>query len=467
MSQELKHELTQCQVALADCRMEKDEVVKELTRLHERFAVCSTAEYARDCEVKILALNEQLETLSGLLAHEREARLFENNSRARAIEAEKARENDYQLQIERLNARNDETLAALEMEKEREKAAEREKERFRAAAENTFELQAAAESREKAFQATIADETAKRKTAENRVVELLRLKGGWERDVARLRNEVAQMAQKEQEVAGENHELRQVAAVAQKRADALVRQIRDDMAQKLAVESSKLTRLREEMEEAATIAAVAQKEAEAQHAKEVAALVEQLKQLQTLRQEEAAASAAMAQKAQESMETALRQAKEEATRTLTQAKKEAGDRETALRSQLEKEAAAAVAQEVAQRERMAEEASKSLALAKEESEKAIAAATKNAAVAQEEITRLTQRVDDLLGALAAKDAALQEKGVSEKPIGSEENALREMIGRLEKAVSDAENGKRKAEEELKAVEKEREDERTRGRKVGV
>ena len=101
MSQELKHELTQCQVALADCRMEKEEVVKELTRLHECFALCSTAEYAHDCEVKILALNEQLETLSGLLAHEREARLFENNSRARAIEAEKARENDYQLQIER------------------------------------------------------------------------------------------------------------------------------------------------------------------------------------------------------------------------------------------------------------------------------------------------------------------------------------------------------------------------------
>ena len=199
MSQELKHELTQCQVALADCRMEKEEVVKELTRLHERFALCSTAEYAHDCEVKILALNEQLETLSGLLAHEREARLFENNSRARAIEAEKARENDYQLQIERLNVRVDETLAALETEKEREKAAEREKERFRAAAENTFQLQAAAESREKAFQLTIAEETAKRKSAENRVVELLRLKGGWERDVARLRNEVAQMAQKEQE----------------------------------------------------------------------------------------------------------------------------------------------------------------------------------------------------------------------------------------------------------------------------
>lgn len=234
MSQELKHELTQCQVALADCRMEKEEVVKELTRLHERFALCSTAEYAHDCEVKILALNEQLETLSGLLAHEREARLFENNSRARAIEAEKARENDYQLQIERLNVRVDETLAALETEKEREKAAEREKERFRAAAENTFQLQAAAESREKAFQLTIAEETAKRKSAENRVVELLRLKGGWERDVARLRNEVAQMAQKEQEASGENHELRQVAAVAQKRADALVRQIRDDMAQKLA-----------------------------------------------------------------------------------------------------------------------------------------------------------------------------------------------------------------------------------------
>ena len=436
MSQELKHELTQCQVALADCRMEKEEVVKELTRLHERFALCSTAEYAHDCEVKILALNEQLETLSGLLAHEREARLFENNSRARAIEAEKARENDYQLQIERLNVRVDETLAALETEKEREKAAEREKERFRAAAENTFQLQAAAESREKAFQLTIAEETAKRKSAENRVVELLRLKGGWERDVARLRNEVAQMAQKEQEASGENHELRQVAAVAQKRADALVRQIRDDMAQKLAQEALKQKKLREEMEEAAATAAVAQKEAVAQHAKEVAALVAQLKQLQTLRQEEQAAAAARAQKAQESLETALRQAKE---------------------------AAAAVAQEVAQREKVAEDAAKTLAQTKEENAKEIAALTKNAAEAQEEISRLKQRVEDLLGALAAKDAALQEKGVTERTSGSEEEGkLRDLIGVLEKAVSEAENGRKKAEKELKAVEKERVDERTRG-----
>ena len=436
MSQELKHELTQCQVALADCRMEKEEVVKELTRLHERFALCSTAEYAHDCEVKILALNEQLETLSGLLAHEREARLFENNSRARAIEAEKARENDYQLQIERLNVRVDETLAALETEKEREKAAEREKERFRAAAENTFQLQAAAESREKAFQLTIAEETAKRKSAENRVVELLRLKGGWERDVARLRNEVAQMAQKEQEASGENHELRQVAAVAQKRADALVRQIRDDMAQKLAQEALKQKKLHEEMEEAAATAAVAQKEAVAQHAKEVAALVAQLKQLQTLRQEEQAAAAARAQKAQESLETALRQAKE---------------------------VAAAVAQEVAQREKVAEEAAKTLAQTKEENAKEIAALTKNAAEAQEEISRLKQRVEDLLGALAAKDAALQEKGVTERSSGwDEEGYLRDLIGVLEKAVSEAENGRKKAEEELKAVEKERVDERTRG-----
>ena len=52
-----------------------------------------------------------------------------------------------------------------ETKEEREKAAEREKERFRAAAENTFQLQAAAESREKAFQLTIAEETAKRKSA--------------------------------------------------------------------------------------------------------------------------------------------------------------------------------------------------------------------------------------------------------------------------------------------------------------
>ena len=45
MCQELKRELVQCQVALADCRVEKEEVVEELKRLHERFANCTDAEY--------------------------------------------------------------------------------------------------------------------------------------------------------------------------------------------------------------------------------------------------------------------------------------------------------------------------------------------------------------------------------------------------------------------------------------
>ena len=159
----------------------------------------------------------------------------------------------------------------------------------------------------------------------------------------------------------------------------------------------------------------------------------------------------------------MRQAKEEAAAVAQKTQKEAADRETALRSQLEKEAAAAVAQEVAQREKVAGEAAKTLAQTKEENAKEIAALTKNAAEAQEEISRMKQRVEDLLGALAAKDAALQEKGVTERTSGSEEEGkLRDLIGVLEKAVSEAENGRKKAEEELKAVEKERVDERTRG-----
>ena len=118
---------------------------------------------------------------------------------------------------------------------------------------------------------------------------------------------------------------------------------------------------------------------------------------------------------------------------------------------------------MAQREKVAGEAAKTLAQTKEENAKEIAALTKNAAEAQEEISRLKQRVEDLLGALAAKDAALQEKGVTERTSGSEEEGkLRDLIGVLEKAVSEAENGRKKAEEELKAVEKERVDERTRG-----
>ena len=39
----------QCQVALADCRNEKDEVLEELRRVHEEFAACQNADYTRVC----------------------------------------------------------------------------------------------------------------------------------------------------------------------------------------------------------------------------------------------------------------------------------------------------------------------------------------------------------------------------------------------------------------------------------
>ena len=47
MTYELKRELVQSQVALADCRKEKEEVVNELRRLHEDFAACQRADYTR------------------------------------------------------------------------------------------------------------------------------------------------------------------------------------------------------------------------------------------------------------------------------------------------------------------------------------------------------------------------------------------------------------------------------------
>ena len=47
MTYELKRELVQSQVALADCRNEKAEVVEELHRLHEAFASCQNAAYTR------------------------------------------------------------------------------------------------------------------------------------------------------------------------------------------------------------------------------------------------------------------------------------------------------------------------------------------------------------------------------------------------------------------------------------
>lgn len=47
INHELKKELTQCQVALADCRNERDEMINELKRLHEQFESCSNASYTR------------------------------------------------------------------------------------------------------------------------------------------------------------------------------------------------------------------------------------------------------------------------------------------------------------------------------------------------------------------------------------------------------------------------------------
>lgn len=47
INHELKKELTQCQVALADCRIQHDEVLSALKRLHERFESCSEASYTR------------------------------------------------------------------------------------------------------------------------------------------------------------------------------------------------------------------------------------------------------------------------------------------------------------------------------------------------------------------------------------------------------------------------------------
>ena len=206
MSQELKRELMQCQVALADCRLEKDEVVNELTKLHEQFANCSTAEYSRECELKIMALNEQLETMSGLLAHEREARLLESDSRIRAIEAEKAKENEFRLQIERLQKELLEKCDEIGVMHENVNEANEEKERFRTAAEQSFALQEAAAKREEALMNEVQEEEKKRKQVESRCVELLQVKMGLERDVMRLRNEVTALMEAEKESQRRNKE---------------------------------------------------------------------------------------------------------------------------------------------------------------------------------------------------------------------------------------------------------------------
>lgn len=71
-------------------------MINELKRLHEQFESCSDASYTRvrstptsphfqDCELKLLSLNEQLETMCGLLAHEKEGRLLDHDSNQREI----------------------------------------------------------------------------------------------------------------------------------------------------------------------------------------------------------------------------------------------------------------------------------------------------------------------------------------------------------------------------------------------
>ena len=56
VNQELRRELTNCQIALADSHNEKDELAEELKRLHEKFAACNSAEYTR---VGIIAIADR------------------------------------------------------------------------------------------------------------------------------------------------------------------------------------------------------------------------------------------------------------------------------------------------------------------------------------------------------------------------------------------------------------------------
>lgn len=120
VNQELRHELTNCQIALADAQNEKIELAEELKRLHEKFAACNDAEYTRvriiavtnsqDCELKIINLNEQLEALTGILAGEKEGRLLDSDAHSRAmavivlklsdLQACREKENAYRLRIE-------------------------------------------------------------------------------------------------------------------------------------------------------------------------------------------------------------------------------------------------------------------------------------------------------------------------------------------------------------------------------
>lgn len=516
MSQELKRELTQCQVALADCRLEKDEVVNELTRLHEKFANCNTAEYSRECELKILALNEQLETMSGLLAHEREARLLESDSRIRAIEAEKAKENEFQLQIERLQKELLEKCNEIGELHEKVTEANEEKERFRTAAEQSFAFQEAASAREKELMNDVHQEEVKRNQVESRCVELLQIKIGLERDVVRLRNEVISLTEAEKEAREEAREKKQMYVVVTKRCDATVRQIHEDRKEALNQLSLRFQREKEENEEKEkelknqidVLEKEKQEEKEAGMArleevkrekeKEIQEMTEKIKRMkeeyetfiqkmkndneETIRQIQEKNESLMSVR-----EKGLRsQCQQDTSAQLSRQKKELETEAEKIRSALEmklvkaKEAALTEQTRVFQAElekcqRENEERNKELerrlmtekeSVVKEK-EKMIKEMEKNSKEKVEElekeVSRLNHRIDDLLGAIVAKDEAM--KHLTEEKQLLEQNGVVKTEGisedkrivELEARVKVLENEKKRSEEEMEAIRIERDD----------
>ena len=85
---------------------------------------------------------------------------------------------------------------------------------FRDAAENSLAIQERANRREDQLNEEIKKREEKLRATEARCIDLLQLKMGYERDIARLRNEVATATEAEEAMRGEWKEMKQLNALA-------------------------------------------------------------------------------------------------------------------------------------------------------------------------------------------------------------------------------------------------------------
>lgn len=117
---------------------------------------------------------------------------------------------------------------------------------FRDAAENSLAIQERANRREDQLNEEIKKREEKLRATEARCIDLLQLKMGYERDIARLRNEVATATEAEEAMRGEWKEMKQLNALAVRKAEKSIQEMFEEKEEAVAAEKRKRRELEEE-----------------------------------------------------------------------------------------------------------------------------------------------------------------------------------------------------------------------------